>query len=252
MLLHDRSPSGPPRATVPMIALTFALPDESSAFHRRFSQAHSGIAILHTGVGRKVCQERIEPFLDSQPFQFLLSSGFAGGVEPSLGAGDLLLAENFSDPALLARVRALLPLVGRDSVEPGPGPTATHLARLATTDRILDHAAERDKFAREHHAAAVDMETEWIAQACAARKIPLLSLRVISDTAAAPFPAPSSVLFDLERQRTSPPHLLGYLLRHPAAIGRFIRFARQISSARANLAVALDLVLRELGSRPAV
>ncbi|MBA3651954.1 MAG: hypothetical protein H0W66_10870, partial [Chthoniobacterales bacterium] len=106
---------------------------------------------------------------------------------------------------------------------------------------IIQNAAERAQFAREHDAAAVDMETEWIAQACSARKIPLLSLRVISDTAAAPFPAPPAVLFDLERQQTNPGRLSAYLFRHPTAFVRLIRFARQIAAARANLAAALDL-----------
>lgn len=224
-----------------MFAVTFALPNESSDFRRRLGNRHPEVTILHTGVGRKVCQERIEPFLDSQPFEFLISSGFAGGVDPSLSVGDLLLAQNFSDPVLVARAQALLPLVGRDSVEPGQSPTSAHLARLATTDRIIGNAAERVQFAREHDAAAVDMETEWIAQACAARKIPLLSLRVISDTAAAPFPAPPAVLFDLARQQTNPGRLSAYLLRHPPAVVRLIRFARQIAAARANLAAALDL-----------
>ncbi|MEO7725051.1 MAG: hypothetical protein ABIU29_10290, partial [Chthoniobacterales bacterium] len=135
----------------------------------------------------------------------------------------------------------LLPSVGRDSVEPGQSPISAHLARLATIDRIIENAAERAQFAREHDAAAVDMETEWIAQACSARKIRLLSLRVISDTAAAPFPAPPAVLFDLERQQTNPGRLGAYLLRHPPAVVRLIRFARQIAAARANLAAALDL-----------
>jgi hypothetical protein len=109
-----------------------------------------------------------------------------------------------------------------------------------TADRVIDNLTDRARLAREEGAAAVDMETEWIAQACAARKIPLLSLRVISDTTAAPFPAPPEVLFDLERPRPNPWRLTGHLLRHPAAILGLTRFARQIALARSRLAVALD------------
>ncbi|MEO5717192.1 MAG: hypothetical protein ABIR29_01310 [Chthoniobacterales bacterium] len=211
-----------------MIAVTFALPSESSNFRRLLGGRHHEVALLHTGVGQKVCRQRIEPFLDSQPFDYVISSGFAGGVKPSLGLGDLLLAENFSDPALLTRARELL---------------ICRVAKLATVTRMIESATDRARFARERHAAAVDMETESIAQACATRKIPLLSLRVISDTAAAPFPAPPSVLFDLERQKTDPRKLTAYLFRHPPAVVRLIRFARQIASARANLAAGLDLFI---------
>ena len=213
-----------------MIAVSFALPSESSDFRRLLGDRHRKVAILHTGVGAEVCRKRIGPFLDAQRFDFLISSGFAGGVAPSLGVGDLLLAENFSDPALLGRAREAL---------------ISHVANLATADRIIESPAEREQFARQHSAAAVDMETEWIARACAARKIPMLSLRVISDTAAALFPAPPTVLFDLRRQKTDALKLTVYLARHPFGVVRLMRFARQIAFARANLTVALDVIVRE-------
>ena len=49
----------------------------------------------------------------------------------------------------------------------------------------------------------MDMETEFIARACAAYGVPLpVSLRVVSDTPTELFPAPTNVLFDIERQQT--------------------------------------------------
>jgi adenosylhomocysteine nucleosidase len=207
-----------------MIAVTFALPGESRDFRRLLSHQGHEVAVLHTGVGEKICRSRLGPWLDAQPFDLLISSGFAGGVDPSLGVGDLLLAENFSDPQLVTQARALL--VGQ-------------VARLVTADRVVESATERQRLAQENNAAAVDMETEWIARACAERKLPMLSLRVISDTASAPFPAPPEVLFDLERQRTDASKLATHLFRHPSAVVRLIRFARQIATARANLGAAL-------------
>jgi nucleoside phosphorylase len=214
-----------------MIAVTFALPTESSGFRRLLRNRPREVALLHTGVGAEVCRQRIGPFLDAQQFEFLISTGFAGGADPSLRVGDLLLAENFSDSALLARAR--------DAI-------IARVARLVTGERIIESAGEREQFAREHEAAAVDMETKWIAQACAAQKIPLLSLRVISDTAAAPFPAPASVLFNLAEQKTERLALARYLARHPRGLVRLSRFARQIAVARASLTSALAVLVREL------
>ncbi|MGH8091953.1 MAG: hypothetical protein ACREIF_00570 [Chthoniobacterales bacterium] len=208
-----------------MIAVTFAHPSESRDFLRLLGERHHEVAVLHTGVGGVACRRTIGPFLDAQPLDFLISSGFAGGVDSSLVVADLLLAENFSDPELLRRARAAL---------------ISRVARLITAGRVIASAEERADLAREEGAAAVDMETEWIAQACAARKIPMLSLRVISDTATAPFPAPPEVLFDLEHQKTKPWRLAGHLLTHPAAIARLARFARQVAIARTHLATALD------------
>jgi nucleoside phosphorylase len=77
---------------------------------------------LHTGVGGAACRERLATVSRSQPFDYLISSGFAGGADPSLGVGQLFLAKNFSDPDLFARAReALICQVGK----------------LATADRMV-------------------------------------------------------------------------------------------------------------------
>jgi hypothetical protein len=214
-----------------MIAVTFALPSESCDFRSLLGGRHREVRILHTGVGATIARDRLGPFLDSQRFDVLISSGFAGGTDPSLGTGDLFLAENFSDPQLLALARAVV---------------ISRVGKLVTVDRVIEGEAERARFAREHGAAAIDMETEWIARACAAKNVPMLSLRAISDTAAAPFPAPPNVLFDLERQRTNATRLARHLFRHPSAIVRLMRFARQIAAARATLAAALKTMVESL------
>jgi hypothetical protein len=90
------------------------------------------------------------------------------------------------------------------------------------------------------------METEFIAEACAACAIPMLSLRVISDTPRNPFPAPANVLFDIERQQTHMLKLATHLLTHPSRLPRLIRFADRIARARKILAEALVEVVRNL------
>jgi len=194
-----------------MLAVTFALPEESREFVQLLRRREAPVTVFHTGVGEKACRARIEPFLDTRPFDLLISSGFAGGADSSLGVGDLFLAENFSDPQLLARAQDLL---------------VSRVGQLVTAPHVIQSAGERAQLMHETGAAAIDMETEWIAQACAKRKIPMLSLRVISDTAAAPLPLPPEVLFDLERQKTDPLRVASHLLRHPVHLPRLNPFAR--------------------------
>jgi len=189
--------------------------------------ANQSVAVLHTGVGQKICETRIDHFLRTEQPVFLISSGFAGGVREDLEIGDLFLAENFSDRQLLSTAERVL----RDR--------RVHAGKLFTSKAIADSAAERDKIARVSGAMAVDMETETIAQACVARGIPLLSLRAISDAPRQPFPVPLNVLFDIERQQTDTSRLASYLLKHPIAIWRLIRFAHQIARARESLTDAI-------------
>jgi hypothetical protein len=88
------------------------------------------------------------------------------------------------------------------------------------------------------------METETIAELCAVHELPMLSLRVISDAAEEPFPAPANVLFDLARQKTDFLRLGSYLLTHPGAFSRLNAFRKRISVARKALAGALEKILR--------
>src|SRR5438093_4579917 len=232
-----------------MIAITFALPAESSEFLSRLrtrSRANRNgittirgkiddreVEVLQTGVGEKVCRERLGKFLDDQQFDLLISTGCAGALNNELQIGDLLLARNFSTVELNEK---------RSSFSRSP----IYMADLLTAPTLIDSSDERTEIARTSGAAAVDMETEFIARACAAHGIPLLSLRVITDTPREPFPAPAHVLFDIVKQRTDLPKLARFFLSHPNRIPRLIQFARRIAKARKMLANALVAILREL------
>src|SRR5213080_91088 len=214
-----------------MIAVTFALPAESSDFLRHLRNQsrtdRSGIRtirgtiedraveVFHTGVGEKACRQRVAEFLQDQQFDLLISTGFAGALSDELKVGDLLLAKNFSTIDLNER---------GSSFSSSP----IRIADLLTVRALIDSNDERNKIAQASGVAAVDMETEFIARACAAHGIPLLSLRVITDTPREPFPAPAHVLFDVATQRTDLPKLAAFFLTHPNRIPGLLQFARRI------------------------
>ena len=230
-----------------MIAVTFALPAESSDFLRHLRNQsrtdRSGIRtirgtiddraieVLHTGVGEKVCRQRVAEFLQDQQFDLLISSGFAGALNDKLQIGDLLLAKNFSTVELteVGSSFSRLPI---------------HEADLLTVRALIDSNDERNKIAQASGTAAVDMETEFIARACAEHGIPLLSLRVITDTPSEPFPAPPNVLFDIEQQQTRFLTVATFFIARPNRVPQLIQFARRIARVRKILASALFDVVR--------
>jgi nucleoside phosphorylase len=245
-----------------MIVVTFALPAESSTFirllrnvtregavvrgelkHRTSLRAGgstkpeanvehrtSNVCVLHTGVGAAKCQERLGNFLRNETPELLIASGFCGGTTDQLHPGDLVIADNASD--LSKKARAILP--------------GAAFGKIHSADRIIDPAADRYEIGREHVAVAIDMETETIARLCAARSVPVLALRVVSDSPTAPFPMPPSVLFDIEKQRVNFFPLFSYIVRNPASVIHLTQFARQIARAKTKLAAALCAVLVEL------
>jgi len=241
-----------------MIAITFALPAESREFLRSLTNKSRAdrngvrtvrgkiddrtIEVLHTGVGERVCRQRVGKFLSAtgridrgdheQHFDYLISAGFAGALNDQLRLGDLLLAKNFSTLRLEEDFSlSILPI---------------HTADLLTVPALIDSSEERNKLALTSGAVAVDMETEFIARGCAAHAIPVLSLRVISDTPRELFPAPANVLFDIERQQTRMLKLATHLLAHPTSVPRLVQFARRIARARKTLANALIALIDKL------
>ena len=117
---------------------------------------------------------------------------------------------------------------------------------MLTVPALIDSGEERERIEHESGAAAVDMETEFIARACAVRGIPLLALRVITDTPSQPFPAPASVLFDIQRQRTNIAALGKFFIANPRRVPGLVQFARRISRVRKTLSNALVRIVRDL------
>jgi adenosylhomocysteine nucleosidase len=242
-----------------MIAITFALPAESAEFLRRLRDKSRAdrdgirtirgkiddraVEVLHTGVGKNVCRQRMAKFLSAtgrirrgehdQHFDYLISAGFAGALNDRLQVGDLLIAKNFS---------TLWSAENRSSLSSLP----IHIADLLTVPALINSGEDRNKLALTSGAVAVDMETEFIARACTVHGVPLLSLRVVSDTPKELFPAPTNVLFDIERQQTQMLKLATYIFAHPHRVPRLVQFARRIARARKILADALVALVHGL------
>jgi len=223
-----------------MIAVTFALETESRDFERclrrapgprglpaiRTASGWREIVVFYTGMGFERTRERLPRLFESHCVEWVMSAGYAGGLDPALPAGALVLAENGSDPKLLASARSIL-----------KERACTGL--LATSTQMQETREAKARLAKATGAIAVDMETEAIARECRDRGVPLLSLRVISDAAGEELPVPFSVCFDAVQERPRIGALLLFLACRPWRVRRFVKFARTAGRARKRLAAAL-------------
>ena len=216
------------------VVVTFAVPDESRAFVAVSDRGP--VLVVHTGVGDTPAgRRRLEDVLgEDDPPLLVVSAGYAGALRPDLRVGDLVLGENFSDPGLLRVARGLL------TGEP------LHVGGLTTQASVAETAAAKAALHATTGALAVDMETAWIAAACARAGVALLSLRVISDAAGQSFPVPNAVLFDAVRQRPRYVALSVWLLLHPWRIVPFAKFVRGLGPARRRLGRTLGQLLAAL------
>ena len=216
------------------MVVTFAVPDESRAFVA--ASERGPVVVVHTGMGDSPGgRRRLDDVLgeDDLP-RLVISAGYAGALRADIRVGDLVLGENFSDAGLLAAARTLL------ADEP------LHVGGTVTQAVVAETAGAKAALHAATGALAVDMETAWIAEACAHAGVPLLALRVVSDAAGQSFPVPNAVLFDAVRQKPRYVALPLWLLAHPWQIGPFVGFVRGLGPARTRLGRTLGRLLAHL------
>ena len=223
-----------------MIAVTFAIPQESRAFQaalRRAGLGSEAIRVVHTGIGRAAAAGAMRTLLAEHQPTAIVASGFAGALDPALRIGDVIVATNRSSPAFLECCRARWKSDGRMVFGP-----------LETTDRVVEGVEEKAQLARSSAAVAVDMETSAIHAACLEAGVPLLAFRAISDTVDRPIPLPFAISYDLERQRPRPLATAWYLARNPRAVWPLAHFVQDLGLAGAELARRLVEILDDVRS----
>lgn len=125
--------------------------------------------------------------LVEQGARSLLSFGVAGGLDPNLKPGDIVLANIVIPPQGLPYA---CDAEWRGSVT-NSAATAGHSlieAPLAGSNEVVPNPAAKAALFSRSGAVAVDMESHTVAIAAAAARVPLLALRVVTDTADSSIP----------------------------------------------------------------
>lgn len=244
-----------------MIAVTFALPQESKEFLSTLRSrepdgsivvGHAGaqkIALAHTGVGGNAATTNVRALLAAHHPDYLICAGFAGALDGRLCVGDLLVATNYSASQLVARCRDQCRESLRFADDPVQSTTISSVdgrnapciffGSLTSQIAVVETCEAKADLALRTGALGVDMETDAVAAECARVGIPLLAMRVISDAAVTNLPVPIDHWFDLNLQRPRPIALLAYLARHPGRVLPFARFVSALPRLRAILARAI-------------
>src|SRR4030095_7109916 len=145
-----------------MLLVTFAVPHESRDFRR--TAGARGVWVLHTGIGADAVARVLQVALKDDRLSAVVSSGFAGGLDPGLRGGDVIADVWVSSEKL---VREL--------------PSEIRRGRIWTASSTVDSPEAKAELYIKTGAQAVDMETGAIAAECARAGIPLLVIRAISD-----------------------------------------------------------------------
>jgi len=177
-----------------------------------------------TGMGGVRAARAAEAALGGEA-DWVLSCGFAGGLNPALGAGTVV---HEADPWFPGET---------DWSEAGSRSGMFHCA-----ERVVVTAAEKAAMRLATRADAVEMESGMIRELCRARGVPGGTLRVISDPADVDLPLDFNALMTADH-RMDYGRLAWHLVRSPGRVPGLMRFQRELSAAANRLAGVLDGVV---------
>jgi adenosylhomocysteine nucleosidase len=218
----------------------------------RFEMAGVPVALIESGMGPKHAAAATAALIADAAPSCLLNFGFAGGVRPGTGVGDLVLAE-----------RVLYLKDGRLDEVPQPDPQLSRLVAGAlaaapltlqrgtfvTAEVITNKAALTGLLEVGVKHPMLEMETAALLQVAAGAGIPVVALRGVSDAAGEELGFSLEEFCDHEL-RIRVPRVLKTIVIKPWIIPQLIRLSGNTKRAGESLALGVELALRALCAPP--
>lgn len=203
------------------VLICFAGRTESRFFRRR----RPDVSVLHTGIGRRNAKAALEDCLARRRPELIITSGFAGGLNPELCVHSLLFEKSGEHPLF----GGLSDLPFREG-------------GFCCRDRIVVTAEEKRLLWRIGGWDAVEMESAGIHEIARSRRIPCLTFRAISDEAHESLPLDFNRLLT-SRMKVDLAKLCGDLCWNPGRLLAFVRFYGSVVQTSQVLAGALCRLL---------
>lgn len=213
-----------------MIAIAFALEFESAVFAAKHDRRLRVATWLLGAMGAGTAEILEKKLAHTKP-ELVISTGFAGGLQPELSVGDLVLGLNYSDAGVADRLNL--------------GPQWKR-GTILTVPAIIEKAAEKKRLGEESGCLAADMESAHLARICTGHGIPMLSVRCISDAWNDSMPVPAAVLLKPETCRPDPLALFRHLIANPSSVVGFNALVKNARIAQNGIADGLGEILPQL------
>jgi len=181
------------------------------------------LRVMHTPVGKsaaRALESGLNRLLPSTP-TLVLSTGFCGGLVPSLHSGKLVLAETIHDGEETIPIDSTLLTSAKDALRASGFDFAC--GPIESLDRVAQTKEEKQRLQTEG-AIAVDMESGPLARWTKERRIRFLSLRAVLDPVEKelPFAAGEPLLRSVLRHPLAALTVVLPVIRAGRAIGRAI------------------------------
>ncbi len=213
-----------------MIAIAFALEFESAVFAAKHDRRLRVSTWLLGAMGAGTAAMLTKRLAQNRP-ELVISAGFAGGLQPGLAVGDLVLGVNYSDSTLAGHLKL------------GPH---WHRGNVLTVPAIVEKCVDKRRLGEESGCLVADMETEHLARVCAEHQVPMISVRCISDALEDDMPVPADVLLNPQTCRPDPMGLFRHLITSPSSVVGFNALLKNAKTAQIGISDGLREVLPQL------
>jgi adenosylhomocysteine nucleosidase len=189
-----------------------------------------GAILAVSGIGLVAAEAAARALVDAG-VTALMTFGMAGGLDPALKAGSVVLPRELisADGTRFAASRSW-----RERVAAAISPLrAVSAGNLISSARAIDTPADKTAAFRATGAAAVDMESAAVAAIAGNHNLPFIAVRVIVDTAADMLPR--AVVNASRAGRVHIGRLIAGLVVAPGEIAALIRLAQRYRIAMRSL-----------------
>jgi len=202
------------------ILLCFALEREAAPFRRAMRDSIGGIRILLVGMGSRAASERFSQAIAWERPGCVITSGLAGGLDPSLAPGTVLVETSSAFLLSAARIPGAVPI------------------RFHCDERIAVTRLDKSLLRSRTGADAVEMESGAIHKICEQHGIPCATVRVISDSADEDLPLDFNALRGADGQLHNGKLAMAIISR-PWKVPSLMKLGRTTARATERLAQAL-------------
>lgn len=188
------------------------------------------VAII--GIGPEMSVKNTQKLFQQHPSPIVILAGFAGALTEDVTKGQILIARDYSNMALINYIR-LVPGFDIASVHPVKQTIAT--------------ANEKRHLGLETGCQMVDMETAYLSNLLVGLGVEFMSVRTISDLVNEDIP--QDVLengYDMVESKTTPVKMAKYLIFNPGRIKALREFLAPLPEIRDDLGKFLQDVIEEV------
>ena len=204
------------------ILVCFAVKEEAAVFRQTPAAARGQILLV--GMGRANAAPSIRAALAANRPSLVITSGFAGGLNPQLITGAVV----FETDAQASRTRLLA--------------AGAREAKFHFADHVATTAAEKWTLWQQTSADAVEMESKIIREICREQNIPSATVRVILDQAGEDLPLDFNALMT-PAMKLDGGKLALTLLKSPGKIPALMRLQKQSRTAAEKLSEVLAQII---------